>query len=272
MPAHTELSRLVAASIRDGIGAESPRVGQFRLLLDADSDNPWRNYAVPDDGAAPSAAEVAALIAAFRAENRTPRLEYVPAAAPAVEPALLAAGFVVEGRPPLMACRPGDLPTPPVPDGVATGLLSTDDDLLELASVQNAAYGDPEPAGPADVARLRRLLDRGGVVAAARDAGTGRIVAGGLCSAPLDGVSELAAVATAEPYRRRGIATAVVIALVAASHATGARLVWLEPAGEREAAIYARAGFTADGEKLWISLPGQGPAGAAAEFDHGAGG
>lgn len=272
MPAHTELSRLVAASIRDGLGADLPKVGPFRLLIDAHTDNVWRNYAVPDDGATPSAAEVAALVAAFQARHRTPRLEYVPAAAPVVEPALLAAGFVVEGRPPLMACRPGDLPGPSSPAGITTELLGTDEDLRELASVQNAAYGDPEPAGPHDVARLRRLLDGGGVVVAARDTGTGRIVGGGVCSAPVNGVSELAAVATAEAYRRRGIATAVTAALATAAHSGGARLVWLEPAGEREAAIYARAGFTADGEKLWISLPGEGPVGAAADFDHGGGG
>jgi GNAT superfamily N-acetyltransferase len=268
MPAYSEVALLVAASVRDGIG-DVPRVGPFRLLLDAHTDNVWRNYAVPDDGATPTPTEVAALVAAFRERDRTPRLEYVPAAAPDVEPALLAAGFVVEGRPPLMACRPGDLAATPAPDGIATELLGTDEDLLELAAVQNAAYGDPEPAGPHDVARLRRLRDGGGVVVAARDAGTRRIVGGGICSGPVDGVSELAAVATAEPYRGRGAATAVVVALATAAHAGGARLVWLEPAGEREAALYARAGFAVDGEKLWISLPGYGPVGAATEFDHG---
>jgi len=266
----TELWRLVAASIRDGLG-DVPKAGPFSLLFDADSDNVWRNYAVPDHGAVPTPADVAALVAAFAERRRRPRLEYVPAAAPAAEAVLVAAGFTVEGRPPLMACRPGDL-RPSAVDGITTDLLTDDADLLELADVQGVAYGGTEPAGPADVARMRRLLGRGGVVVGARDSGSGAIVGGGICGAPVDGISELAAVAVAEPYRRRGIAGAVVAALATASHAGGARLVWLEPAGEREAAIYARAGFTTDGEKLWISLPGAGPRGGALEFDHGAGG
>src|SRR6266542_1767055 len=189
--AHTEVSRLVAASIRAGLERNpGERVGPFTVLYDPASTNVWRNYAVPDDGATPDAGDVAALVSWFVAHDRVPRLEYVPAAAPAVEGVLRAGGFVVEGRPPLMACRPGEA------------------------------------------------------------------VGGGLCAAPVDGVSELAAVGVIESHRRRGIATAVTALLTRSAHARGARLVWLEPAGEREAAVYARVGFRPDGHKLWISLPG----------------
>lgn len=259
----------MAASIRNGFG-QAPKAGPFSLLFDPDSDNIWRNYAVPDQGATPSAADVTALVVAFLERGRRPRLEYVPADAPDVESVLVAEGFTVEGRPPLMVCRPGDLPAPAAVEGIVVSLLTEDADLLELAGVQNVAYGGTEPGDASDVARFRRLLDKGGIVVGARDAATGAVVGGGLCTAPVDGVSELAAVAVAAPYRRRGIAGAVVTALAAASHDGGARLVWLEPAGEREAAIYARAGFAADGEKLWISLPDAGWVGGAGEFDHGA--
>src|SRR6266508_1055498 len=169
---------------------------------------------------------------------------------------LRAGGFVVEGRPPLMACRPGEAVEPPAVAGVAVAVVTADGDLHDVAVAQHAAYAEPEPPGPADVARLRATVDRGGVVALARDTGTTQPVGGGLCAAPVDGVSELAAVGVIESHRRRGIATAVTALLTRSAHARGARLVWLEPAGEREAAVYARVGFRPDGHKLWISLPG----------------
>ena len=256
--AHTELSRLVAASIRAGLERNpGERVGPFTVLYDPASSNIWRNYAVPDDGATPDAGDVAALVSWFVAHDRVPRLEYVPAAAPAAEGALRAGGFVVEGRPPLMACRPGEVVEPPAVAGVAVAVVAADGDLHEVAVAQHAAYAEPEPPGPADVARLRATVDRGGVVALARDSDTTQPVGGGLCTAPVDGVSELAAVGVIESHRRRGIATALTALLTTSVHARGARLVWLEPAGEREAAVYAGVGFRPDGHKLWISLPGE---------------
>ena len=257
MSAHTEVSRLVAASIQAGLTRNpGQRVGPFSVLFDPASANVWRNYAVPEDGATPDAGDIAALVAWFVAHGRVPRLEYVPAAAPVVEDALRAAGFVVEGRPPLMACRPGEAIETPAVAGVAVTVVTTGDDLQDVAVAQHAAYGEPEPPGPADVARLRATADRGGVVVLARDTGTGEPVGGGLCTGPADGVSELAAVGVIESHRRRGVATAVTALLTRTAHERGARLVWLEPAGEREAALYARVGFRPDGHKLWISLPG----------------
>jgi len=66
----------------------------------------FRNYAIPDDGAKPTAAQFAELVAVFTGRSRTPRLEYLPGLCPEVEPALLAAGFVPEGRLPVMSCAP----------------------------------------------------------------------------------------------------------------------------------------------------------------------
>jgi GNAT superfamily N-acetyltransferase len=267
---HTDLSRLVAGSIRSYVESRpADRVGPFAVLLDPHTDNVWRNYAVPDDDATPSAADVAALVRHFAQHSRVPRLEYVPAAAPRVEPALAAAGFVVEGRPPLMACGVGELAATPTVDGFSIAPVESDADLFDVASVQNIAYGEEEPAGEADVARLRRAVERGGWVVLARAAPTGEPAGAGVCSEPAEGVSELAAVGVTPAFRRRGVATAVVAALVEAAHAGGARTVWLEPAGEREAKIYERAGFRPSGEKLWISLPSGPPQPGATDFDHG---
>jgi hypothetical protein len=50
------------------------QIGPFLAGFDAGSDNPYRNYAVPDDGAAPAADEIDAFLAAFARRGRIPRL------------------------------------------------------------------------------------------------------------------------------------------------------------------------------------------------------
>lgn len=244
---------LVAGYIRASIGRRSERIGPFLVSFDPYTPNPWRNYAVPDDGARPGAAEVAALVDRFVAERRTPRLEYVPQAAPEVEQALRTAGFTVEGRVPVLVSRSGLLPDRPVPEGITLTLATTDPDLLDAAAVQHDAYGEPAPPGEGDLSRLRATVSRGGLVAVARDAGTGAAVGSGLLNGPVDGIDELAAVGVREPYRRRGIAGALTVFLANAGHARGVRLVWLE-AEPREERLYRSLGFVDAAEKLWISL------------------
>jgi hypothetical protein len=41
------------------------RIGPFLASFDADSVSPYRNYAVPEDGAQPTAAELDALVEGF---------------------------------------------------------------------------------------------------------------------------------------------------------------------------------------------------------------
>jgi GNAT superfamily N-acetyltransferase len=104
------------------------------------------------------------------------------------------------------------------------------------------------------VAGLRRTADAGGVVVLARDAETGEPAGGGLCVAPYDGVTELAAIGVREKFRRRGIAAAMAGWLTDAAFAKGMTLVFLMAHGADEARIYARAGFVDHGEVLHISF------------------
>jgi hypothetical protein len=82
----------------EGNGAE--RVGPLVASFDAHSAHPYRNYAIPDDQACPDAGQVGALIAAFTARGRTPRLEYLPGLCPAVEPACSPPSGAWRSRPP----------------------------------------------------------------------------------------------------------------------------------------------------------------------------
>jgi hypothetical protein len=103
------------------------------------------------------------------------------------------------------------------------------------------------------VAGLRRTADAGGVVVLARDAETGEPAGGGLCVAPYDGVTELAAIGVREssaPRHRGGDGGW----LTDAAFAKGMTLVFLMAHGADEARIYARAGFVEHGEVLHISF------------------
>jgi hypothetical protein len=80
---------LVAAHMRAAAGRrQGDRAGPFCTGFDPDSNDPFRNYAVPADGARPTPDDVQALIAAFRQHERLPRLEYVEpsAAVPSASP------------------------------------------------------------------------------------------------------------------------------------------------------------------------------------------
>jgi predicted GNAT family acetyltransferase len=72
----------------------------------------------------------------------------------------------------------------------------------------------------------------GGVVAAA---GWSRMIAG---------VSEIVGVATAEPFRRRGLAGALTAAAARAAFDEGAEICVLSPGDETAMRVYERAGFS----------------------------
>ena len=143
----SDLTRRVAAYVVSST-AGGTRVGPFTVHFDDHTANVWRNYAVPDIGAIPSEADVVALLALFADRDRTPRLEYVPAASPDVEPALVAAGFTAEFRSPVFGCARGEASDLRPPEGITFSLVTVDTDLLDAVRVQHAAYDEPAPAGP----------------------------------------------------------------------------------------------------------------------------
>ena len=164
---------------------------------------------------------------------------------------LLAAGFEIEGRLPLMIC---ETPVFDSPAGIELVAPSTEGEFRGVAEVQWEAYEEREPMSDSAVDGLRRTADAGGVVVLARDAETGEPAGGGLCVAPYDGVTELAAIGVREKFRRRGIAAAMAGWLTDAAFAKGMTLVFLMAHGADEARIYARAGFVEHGEVLHISF------------------
>jgi GNAT superfamily N-acetyltransferase len=236
MPSVGELQAFLRTSA--GHGRTVLRVAPFTVTIHPHDPLRYINYAIPDDGAEPDSASVAALREAFRTRDRLPRLEWIEEAAPAVAGALAAAGMVQELRTPLMACTPdGLVEATAAVDGLTVADVG-DDDVRASAGVQRAAFGQPPLAADEAADDQRR---RGGGAVLARVNGTPAAAA--TWTAVVDGVSEVAGVATAEPWRRRGLAGVVTAAAARAAFTAGARLCVLSPGHDEAQRVYARAGF-----------------------------
>ncbi|MYR87304.1 GNAT family N-acetyltransferase, partial [Streptomyces sp. SID685] len=173
------------------------RVGGFVVGFDPATTSPYVNYATPVPGAAPTDADVADLIAAFRTRGLLPRLEFAPDAAPAVEPALRRAGFTTEAVHEYLVCTPATLTAPgaaPEPEArVRVEAPVTDEDYLAVDTALSEAFGGEWAPSPQGAARLRRTEEGGGAVRFVR-AEDGSCAGGALCSAPAEGTAELAGV------------------------------------------------------------------------------
>lgn len=235
------------------IGREHQQLGPFLATFNPHSDNPYLNYALPDDGADPSDDEVAALVEAYAWRQRRPRLEYIPGCAPAVEQRLLAGGFAIEGRLPLMVTDAGQLGAGPEPQGIELRIPTTDEELYDMAIVQTKAYDEPDMPSRDVVARRRAALADGTLAVIAVERSTGVVVGAGSCSPIRDGLTEVAAIGVSGAYRRRGIGGALASHLGREAISTGADVPWLMAAHEGERRIYERAGFRTIGEILHIS-------------------
>jgi len=244
------LQASLRAALRGRRDVES--IGPFLAAFDGDDASPFRNYAIPDEGARPTLEEVEDLRRAFTRRHRLPRLDFLPAAAPAAEAALLQAGFVTEDRLPIMTCAPTQLRELPPPPGIRLVVAVGIDELRQAAAIQNTAYGAPEPTA-ADVARLQHTIDAGGVVGLAQEVSGGG-VASGLVAAASDGFAELAAVGVLPAWRRRGIAAVLTGTLGRAAFDRGVPVLMLM-ANEAEQAVYTRAGFTVASKIIFVSTP-----------------
>jgi len=137
-----DADRAIMAFIRESRRAQDFPRGSLRLLLSSVTRLRFLNYAMPDDGADPDDAEVSALVAAFRAADRMPRVEFLPSVAPAVEARLTAHGWTVDDRLPLMTCTAATVRDLRVPGSVVVEAPADDAALLEMARLQHDVFDD----------------------------------------------------------------------------------------------------------------------------------
>ncbi len=232
-------------------GRETERVGPFLATYSA-SEHPMLNYAIPDDGAQPSAAEIAALTTAYRRRDRLPRLEYFTDVAPDLEKLLVEVGYQLERRVPLMTCAPAGRIDEPAPAGIRLREPESDEDIRRMREAQNAAFGEPAEVGDEEVERLS--ADTGVRHLLAEDVATKTVVGGGLALEIVDGTTEIAGIAVLEPYRGRGIAAALTAHLTREVHEAGAHTAFLTPGDLGIGHVYARVGYRPAGECVHLSL------------------
>jgi ribosomal protein S18 acetylase RimI-like enzyme len=210
-------------------------VPPFTAYLDPSDPLRFLNYAIPDGDVDATAADVERLRATFREHDRLPRLEWLEEIAPRLAGVLGAAGMSEELRTPLQACEPDELVDAPAEVDDLTIVAVGEADLRDCENLQRVAFGeapladDQEPRG----------LSGGAVLARSADVP----VAAASWTRVVDGVSEIVGVATAEPWRRRGLAGALTAAATRAAFEADASLCILSPGNETAQRVYARAGF-----------------------------
>ncbi|MDS0133944.1 MULTISPECIES: GNAT family N-acetyltransferase [unclassified Amycolatopsis] len=233
-------------------GRETEQVGPFLATYSPGTPHPMLNYAIPDDGAQPTAAEIDALTAAYRRRDLLPRLEYFTDVAPDLEKLLVEAGYELERRVPLMTCAPAERVDRPAPAGIRLRVPESDEDLRRMRAAQNTAFGEPAEIGDEEVEQLKTGLEAGVRHLLAEDDGV--VVGGGLALEIVDGTTEIAGIAVLEPYRGRGIAAALTGHLTREVHEAGAHTAFLTPGDLGIGVVYARVGYRPAGECVHLSL------------------
>lgn len=229
-------------------------VPPFTAFFHPTDDLTFFNYAIPNEAASGDmSAPLAALRAEYAARKRRARFEFIEGFAPDLAPALAAGGFAEESRLHLMVCTPDTFrPALPVPDLAITQLApdSSPEDIRDVITTQRRGFegAESEAAGDQEVDAFGRRLSLGGGVFLARIDGVP--VAAGSFSAPADGLTEVGGITTLEPYRRRGIGSALTAEAVRVAFESGVEAVVLSAAGERAGRIYERIGFRPTGTML----------------------
>jgi ribosomal protein S18 acetylase RimI-like enzyme len=227
-------------------GREIVDLGPFTAYFHPTDPLKYLNYAIPADGAEPTAEDVERLREAFRERDGLPRLEWIEEAAPRVAEALEREGMTEELRTPLMELSRSELVEPEVAGATVTTV--GDADLREAANIQRVAFGGT-PHAESDTP----TPPNGGLVLARID---GEAVSAAQWTPVVDGYSEIVGVATAEAWRRRGLAGLVTAAASSAAFEAGASTCVLSPGDETALRVYARAGFRPVATMLHYSDPG----------------
>lgn len=229
---------------------EAVSVPPFTLFFHPKDPLAFFNYAIPDEALIDGASgdlgvSLAKLREVFVARDRRPRFEFIEEFAPALVPALRKTGFVEEERQQGMMCYPDTFQVAPDVVGLTiTRLTRTSpmSELQDLATVQSQAF-NPANTRAANEGETQQFITdlHEGMAFLARLAG--QPVGAGLWTTPFDGLTEVTGLATLEPFRRLGIATALTASAVQTAFEQGVEAVYLTAADERAGRVYERVGF-----------------------------
>lgn len=246
----------MAGQLRRGMaaGSRTLTVPGFELFIWPEGDLFYRNRAVPSGAEAAGARSIAAMVEAFAAQDRIPRVELFAELWPDVASGLERAGFGLEMRAPALVLASG--PTPPA-RAAGSRLLRADASpatIVAFLAGARAAFGATAAEhDAADASQLRRDLGSGASIVAACGAADRPLAGATLIGVGAD--AELAAVWTRPGYEGRGHARDVCRLVLSHFFAAGGELVWLSAAGERSLRLYQGLGFRRVGTQLNYALP-----------------
>lgn len=249
----------------------------------------WPYYARPRLGQSdpPTAADITAVRGRQRELGAPEAFEWVHETTPDLLAVARSAGLSVLLAP-LMVLDASALPQAGAVTGVPVRMLdpgaaSFDADLVARRAVAQVAFtadaavaGGPvqlgsrsplvaaaagpldrdavPPPGPEEIAEERRRHAGGRIASAIAGTPAEGVLASGVLQRAGD-VAEIAGVATLPSARRRGLASAITVALAAHALGTGADLVFLSAGSDDVARLYARIGFRRIGTAC-IAEPG----------------
>jgi ribosomal protein S18 acetylase RimI-like enzyme len=234
----------------------------FNLLLELHDDFPGINWATPLK-ADPSPFELDAMINAFCAHDRTPRLEFIGECWSGLPDLLESAGFKSEGDPQDIMIVTLETFRPVQADKVQTKFLEANDPDLVFASYletqsKGFGYGSFEPATIDQISKLRdqtRLGRRAALgLLEGQAVGAGTMLGTDLC--------ELQGVTTLAKARRCGVATTVSSTLISDAFSRDAntgldsvpQAIWLSVEEDSARGCYTKIGFQTIGSRLNYSL------------------
>jgi ribosomal protein S18 acetylase RimI-like enzyme len=242
----TRLQNYLRASARRQYDALS--LPPFTLFFHPEDALKYFNYAIPDGPCEGDLSDVlAALREAYRLRERMARFEFYETFAPQLPAILRQNGFSEEGRQWSMLCTPDTALNVPDVTGleiVALGPHSSAQDIRDFIRVQQEGFTpeDSGEPGPDAIQHTMANLQKGNW-----HAYLGRI-AGQAASAasfghPIDGITEVAGIATRPALRRMGIAAKLTEHAVRSAFEMGGQTVCLTAADERAGRVYERVGF-----------------------------
>ena len=231
---------------------ETVSVPFFTLFFHPTDPLTYFNYAIPEE---PCSGDLEASLAMLRnefvARGRHPRIEFIQEFAPRLAPALGAAGFVEEARQQLMVCTAETYRVATEVAGLTITQLtraSAVSEIQDYLTIQRRGFDVQDLAATEEEAEQFQRTMGGGKAFVARL--EGQPVGVGMYTAPYEGATEVVALATLEPFRRRGIARAVTAMAVQEALQEGAEVVCLTAADERAGRMYERVGFVRYGTML----------------------
>jgi GNAT superfamily N-acetyltransferase len=244
--------RLNAAQ-RSNVIVSSP----FTLFLDPSDRTIAANFVMVDEPLDPSDLDraLAAVSREFAAHDRAGSLLLIDDIPNPLVSAFLAAGFAEYRREAVMACRPDWFRPKPTPSGVTVVTLDSSSplDLVRESIHINERGFDPAFRGPvtdaAAEAYRARLVDARAFLAYL----DGESAGAGMIDPPVGRVTELSGVTTIEPFRRRGVATALSGCAVAEAFSRGIEVMFLTTLNQAAERIYQRVGFRHVGTKVLVA-------------------